>query len=246
MRFVVVLAVCLGLGCGKPSESAPPAPVAPPVVTVAGTATIVGKVTFRGVAPKLNPLKMAADPFCESTHGGTVANEELLVNADGALRNVFVYIKAGINGSYPAPKEPVVLDQSGCLYRPRVQGMQTGQTLLIRNSDDTLHNIHALGENNPAFNVGQPARGMESKKVLAQPEVMLRFKCDVHPWMSGYIGVVPHPFYAVTSDAGQFTLKALPSGTYVVEAWHEKLGTQTANVTVADGEAKTLEFTFAP
>jgi hypothetical protein len=167
-----------------------------------------------------------------------------LVNADGTLRNVFVYVKQGVTGKYPAPKDSAVIDQSGCLYRPRVQGMLVGQPLLIRNSDDTLHNIHCLAEQNAAFNLGQPARGMESRKSFTQPEVMMRFKCDVHPWMTAYIGVLEHPFFAVTGDGGTFKLEKLPAGQYVIEAWHEKYGAQQQTVNVADSEAKTIAFEF--
>lgn len=246
MKTLLAGLLVLAIGCSKPVEEPPAPPSAVPVAATTGTASITGKVTYRGDAPKLNPIKMAADPYCASTHSATVANEELLVNADGTLRNVFVYVKEGITGTYPPPTTPAVLDQAGCLYRPRVQGMQVGQPLLIRNSDDTLHNVHALGDKNPAFNLGQPVRGMEQKKVFTQPEVMLRFKCDVHPWMSAYLGIVAHPFFATTGEAGTFTLKNLPAGKYILEACHEKLGTQTQTVQIADGETKAVELSFAP
>ncbi|MCG3148720.1 MAG: hypothetical protein PCFJNLEI_02165 [Verrucomicrobiae bacterium] len=246
MKIFLTGFLLLVIGCGKPSEPPAAAPLATPAQPAPpGTAVITGKVTYRGDAPRLSPLRMTADPYCESTHSGTAPNsEEILVNADGTLRNVFVYVKEGIRGTYPPPAAPVILDQLGCLYRPRVQGLQIGQTLLIRNSDDTLHNVHALADKNPAFNLGQPSRGMEAKKVFTKPEVMLRFKCDVHPWMSAYLGIVAHPFHATTGDGGVFTLKNLPAGKYVVEAWHEKLGTQTLTLELADGETKPVELAF--
>ena len=246
MRIVVALAGCLMLGCGKPSE---PPPSSTPVVPAAeqfGTSAITGQIVFKGQAPKPATIQMNADPYCESTHSSQVTGEEVVLNADGTLRNVFVYVKQGLPGVYPSPKEPAVIDQNGCTYRPRVQGMQVGQPLLIRNSDDTLHNIHCLAEQNAAFNLGQPARGMESKKVFTRPEVMMRFKCDVHPWMSAYIGVLEHPFFAVTGDGGAFKLEKLPAGQYLIEAWHEKYGTQQQTVTVAKDEAKAITFEFAP
>ena len=167
------------------------------------------------------------------------------MNDDGTLRNVFVYIKQGLmNRKFVPPREPVLLDQNGCMYRPHVQGIQVGQPLLIRNSDDTLHNIHALAEKNDAFNLGQPNRGMESKKAFSKPEVLIRFKCDVHPWMSCYLGVLDHPYFAVTGDGGAFNLANVPAGDYVVEALHEKFGTQTAAVHLDKDETKTIEFVF--
>jgi hypothetical protein len=246
MKLWLFVGLTFAIGCGKPSEpgQSTPSPSAGEPAPVAGAATITGKVAYRGDAPNLSPLKLAADPYCDSMHSGKVVTEDLLVNADGTLRNVFVYVKTGITGSYPPPTMPVVLDQTGCLYRPRVQGLQTGQVLIIRNSDDTLHNVHALGDQNPAFNLGQPMRGMESKKVFTKSEVMLRFKCDVHPWMTAYLGVVSHPFHATTGENGAFTLKNLPAGKFTLEAVHEKLGTKAVEVTLAEGEAKTLEFVF--
>lgn len=236
--------LALALGCSKPAETEPLPAAVPAPVPATGNATITGKITYRGDAPRLNPLRMNADPYCASMHSQNVVNEDVLVNPDGTLRDVFVYVKTGITGTYPPPVTPAILDQAGCLYKPRVQGLQTGQPLLIRNSDDTLHNIHALADQNPAFNLGQPARGMEAKKIFTKPEVMLRFKCDVHPWMTAYLGIVLHPFHATTGDAGTFTLKNLPAGKYTVEAWHEKLGTKTVEVIVADAETNTLEVVF--
>ncbi|HUK83345.1 MAG TPA: carboxypeptidase regulatory-like domain-containing protein [Verrucomicrobiae bacterium] len=204
-----------------------------------------GRVVFKGSVPPPSPIKLGADPVCEAAHEGKLFTEDVLVNDDGTLRNVFVYIKQGLTGrKFSPPHEPVVLDQSGCLYHPHVQGIQVGQPLLIRNSDDTLHNIHALTEKNDAFNLGQPMRGMESRKMFTKPEVMIHFKCDVHPWMSCYLGVLDHPFFAVTGDGGTFALTNVPAGDYIVEAWHEKVGTQTANVHVDKDETKTIDFTF--
>jgi len=247
MRFVVavVVAALLAGGCGKSSETPAPAPVARVPSEPVGTGIMSGRVVFKGSVPPPSPIKLGADPVCEAAHEGKLFTEDVLVNDDGTLRNVFVYIKQGLTGrKFSPPHEPVVLDQSGCLYHPHVQGIQVGQPLLIRNSDDTLHNIHALTEKNDAFNLGQPMRGMESRKMFTKPEVMIHFKCDVHPWMSCYLGVLDHPFFAVTGDGGTFALTNVPAGDYIVEAWHEKFGTQTANVHVDKDETKTIDFTF--
>lgn len=238
----------LVVGCGKPGETPPPPPTAPevPAAEPFGASAITGRVVFKGDAPRPGTIKMTADPYCETAHGGTVSSQEVLVNTNGTLRNVFVYVKQGLAGRYPAPKQPAVLDQHGCLYQPRVQGIHVGQPLLIRNSDDTLHNVQCLAEKNPPFNIGQPTRGFESRKVFPQPEIMIRFKCDVHSWMTAYLGVLDHPFFAVTGADGAFALEKLPAGQYVIEAWHEKYGARQQTVTVAAGETRTIEFEFSP
>lgn len=209
-----------------------------------GTASVSGMVRFKGSAPKLGKIQMAADPICKAQHAKPVEADEVIVNPNQTLKNVFVYVKEGAE-AYTAPKDPVVLDQVGCLYEPHVLGVQVGQPVEIKNSDPTLHNVHALPQINEGFNFGQANKGMTTTKTFSKPEVMIPVKCDVHSWMKSYIGVVNHPFYSVTGSDGSFSLKGLPAGTYTVEAWHEKYGTQTAQVTVADGESKTLEFTFA-
>lgn len=217
-----------------------------PGVQAADSASISGKVVFQGDAPKAKKIKMDADPKCAEMHADEPAtSQEVIVNDNGTLRNVFIYVKSGLAGkTYEPPKEPVEIDQQGCMYHPRVFGMQAKQPLLIKNNDDTLHNIHAMPTENKEFNIGQPNKGMETKRTFATPEVMVKFKCDVHPWMAAYVGVVDNPFYGVTGEDGTFSLKGLPAGEYVVEAWHEKYGTQTQTVKVGDGEAKTVDFTF--
>ena len=155
-------------------------------------------------------------------------------------------MKEGLGGGYAAPAESHLLDQQGCQYRPHVSGMMTGQKLVIRNSDPTLHNVHAMPQVNKEFNQGQPFQGMELEHVFDQPEVMIRFKCDVHPWMSSYMAVLDHPFFGVSGDDGSFSIAGLPAGDYVLEAWHEELGTRTSSVTVgADGSAE-VRFDFSP
>jgi len=211
----------------------------------ADTASISGKIAFEGDAPKAKKLKMDADPQCAAMHGDKAAvSEEVVVNANGTLKNVFVYVKSGVTGTFEAPKTPVTIDQHGCTYTPHVFGMQVKQLLLIKNSDDTLHNIHALPNANKEFNKGQPAGSAELKTTFTQRDVMVKFKCDVHPWMTSYVGVLEHPFFAVSGDDGTFSIKNLPAGDYEVEAWHEKFGTKTAKVKVGAGEAKTSDFSF--
>ena len=146
--------------------------------------------------------------------------------------------------SFTVPSEAVVLDQKGCIYTPRVLGVRVGQTIEIVNSDPTLQNVHAVPLANQEFNKGQPFQGMRERQVFTVAEVPVRFMCNVHGWMAPYVGVVPHPFFAVTDEAGRFELKGLPPGTYTIEAWHEKFGRQTETVTVAERQTQTTSFTF--
>ena len=210
-------------------------------------ATLTGKVTFEGQAPAAVKLKMDADPHCKIQHPEGMINDEVIVNPNNTLKNVFVYVKEGLPAGkkFDAPKEAVVFDQKGCQYSPKVFGIQAGQPLEIINSDDTLHNVHALPAKSAPFNLGMPIKGMKLKKNFSAPEVMVKIKCEVHPWMHAYAGVLDHPFFAVTQDSGSFEIKNLPPGRYVVEAWHEKYGAQTQNVTVAaEGETQELSFQY--
>ncbi len=217
-----------------------------PDTAAADTATINGKVVFDNGAPKMKRIKMDADPYCADSHFDEPArSQEVVVNDNGTLKNVFVYIKGGLEGkSYTPPAEAVELHQEGCIYKPRVFGMMAKQKLVIHNDDDTLHNVHALPKNSKEFNIGQPNQGMKTTRTFATPEIMVKFKCDVHPWMAAYVGVLDHPFHSVSSDEGAFEIANLPAGDYELAAWHEKLGEQTQKITVADGGTASVEFTF--
>ncbi len=207
--------------------------------------SITGKVNFSGTPSANEKLSMDADPVCASLHTGPVYAETVLVNENGTLRNVFVYVKDGLEGqTFPAPSVPATIDQKGCQYTPHVFGIQAGQPLEILNSDNTLHNIHSLASQSKPFNLGMPLQGMKLTKKFEKPEIMVKMKCDVHPWMSAYIGVLEHPFYGVTDREGTFEIKDLAAGDYTIEAWHEKYGAQTQKVTVGEGVAS-AEFTFA-
>ena len=165
---------------------------------------LTGTVKLEGQAPGAKKIKMDADPFCAEQHADTPAKtEEVIVNENGTLRNVFVYVKTGLEGkTFEPPKAPVEISQHGCMYKPRVFGMQAKQPLKIKNDDDTLHNVHALPAKSKEFNIGQPNKGMETTRTFAEPEVMVKFKCDVHPWMAAYVGVLPHPFFSTTGGDG--------------------------------------------
>lgn len=206
--------------------------------------SVKGKTTFAGDPPQRRQIQMSADPKCEAANPGGRLGDVYLISG-GALQNVFVYVKDGLTGkTFPVPSEPAEIDQKGCMYSPHVLGIMVGQELVIKNGDDTLHNVHALPEKSKQFNNAMPMKDMVIKKKFTAPEVMVRFKCDVHPWMSAFIGVLDNPFYAVSGADGTFEIKNLPAGSYTIEAWHEAAGTQTQQVTVTDDGSATADFTF--
>jgi len=210
--------------------------------------TITGKIKFTGTPPRNASIDMSEEAACKAKYKTNPPAEETVVTGPaGALANVFVYVREGLPaGAKPqAPATPVVLDQDGCRYNPHVLGIMVGQGLEIRNSDPVLHNIKAIAKKNRPFNVSQPTAGMKTVRTFSAPEVMVNLECNVHGWMKAYVGVRPDPFYAVTGPDGGFSIKGLPPGTYTIEAWHEKFGTQTATVTVTGTESKTANFTFA-
>ena len=211
----------------------------------ADAATVTGVVKFQGAPPAMPAIQMSADPYCASQHASApVKDEEVVVGPGGELANVFVYIK-NINGNYPPPSTPVVLDQHGCQYHPHMIPIQVGQPLQIKNSDATLHNIHALPVVNSQFNEGQPVQGMVSTKKLDKAEITpFKVKCDVHGWMKAWMAVMPNPFYSVSQSNGTFTISNLPPGQYTIVAWHEKYGPQEQQITVGPKESKTVDFTY--
>lgn len=203
-----------------------------------------GKVLFEGTVPAPAPIKLDSDPNCAREQPNGLLPDNLVQN-NGGLDNVFVYVKDGLTGYYfDPPSEPARLDQKGCRYTPHVLGVRVGQPLEISNSDATVHNVHGMARANREFNFSQPLPNLKNTATFTAPEVMVHFKCNVHGWMEAYVGVLPHPYFAVTAGGGAFELKNLPPGTYTIEAWHEKLGTATQSVTVAAKDAKTVTFTF--
>ncbi len=208
--------------------------------------TVNGTVTFDGKVPTLKPLAMDADPVCAKKHSAPVPNEALVLGNGNTMGNILVWVSKGLPAgkTWPAPKNPVVLDQNGCVYKPHVMGIMVGQTYKILNSDGVLHNIHTLPKVNPSFNKGMPPTLKEATTVFNKPEDVFHIKCDVHPWMSAYIAVFTHPFFSATGTDGKFTISGLDPGTYEITAWHEKLGPQTSSVTVGANETKTQNFKF--
>ena len=248
LRFWAVVCLAAGLlvgGCGgaEPTPaSTPPADAKRVDTSVAGI--VAGRATYEGAMPESASINLESDPACVRQHPTGLKLDTIVVN-NGGLDNVFVYVKDGLGNYYfDTPTTPVTLDQKGCTYSPHVFGVRTGQPLEIVNSDPTLHNVNAMARVNQGFNLGQALQGIKNAKVFTAPEVMVRIKCDVHGWMNAYAGVLNHPYFAVTANGGAFELKDLPAGTYTIEAWHEKLGTETQSVTLAAKETKNISFTF--
>ena len=207
---------------------------------------ITGTVTYTGKVPSLKPVAMDADPGCAAKHSAPVQNEMLTLGPGNTLANVMVRVKSPVPAGGAAPAKAAVIDQNGCQYHPHVLGVMVNQQLMIKNSDGLLHNVHALPKVNTPFNMAMPANRTEADTKFGKEEGMFLVKCDVHPWMSAYVGVFSHPYFAVSGKDGKFSLPPIAPGTYEIEAWHEKMGTKTGSVTVADGKPATIDFSFAP
>jgi plastocyanin len=207
--------------------------------------TIRGHVILAGKAPGNAVIRMGMDPKCSALNAGKrVLQESALVTADGSVANVFVRLE----GTFPktaVPTQPVVIDQRACVYRPRVVGMRVGQTLQIKNDDDLLHNVHSSSAVGNSFNVGQPKAGIVYSFTPKAEEMMLPLGCDVHRWMVAYIGIVSHPYFAVSGDDGMFEIDKVPVGTYTIKTWHERFGEMVKKVTVRPGAPATIDFSYS-
>ena len=247
MRRLLPVTVLILFACGEsPGAGEGAAEGTGEVSGPRGQANIVGLVNFTGTAPTNPVIDMSDEPQCVAMHGGSPVNPQVVVS-DGKLANVFVYVKGGLpdDASYGPPSAAVLLDQTGCLYSPRVFGVMAGQPIEIRNSDSTQHNIRAVPTEQRGFNISQPRAGISMKRTFKTPEVMVPFECNVHGWMHAYAGVMEHPFFATSGGDGAFTIEQLPAGTYELEAWHERFGTLTTTVTVLESGDVTVEFTFS-
>jgi plastocyanin len=208
----------------------------------ADTGSIKGTVKLKGAAPKAEEINMKSDPFC-AKH--TAKDESIVADGKGGLKNVVIRLAKGVTGAPVAPTTDVVLDQNGCAYTPRVAVAVAGQQILIKNSDMTLHNVHTYKGPATLFNQAQPQGFPALKKKFAKSGDIVKFKCDVHPWMTGWVVVVENSFFAVSGADGAFTIDNVPAGKYTVEYWHEKLGTQTVDVEVKAGKPADLKLEMA-
>jgi plastocyanin len=206
--------------------------------------SVVGRVKFQGTLPQPAKLSMNADPSCAKLHPGPAMSQDFMAGSDNALGNVIVFISDGLGSrTFDVPTQEVSFEQKGCEYAPHVVALRANQKLKMINSDTTTHNVHPIPANNREWNKAEPA-GSTMEESFPREEIAIPVKCNVHPWMKSYIAVFKHPYFAVTGKDGSFQLPNLPPGEYTVEAWHEKLGTMTQKITVAAGEAKTVDFTF--
>jgi plastocyanin len=249
MKRALICTAVIVLGCGGKQEAASSNEETKGAAAQAsgpqGNASVTGTVSFTGTAPANPPIDMSEEAACKAKHPGAVTDPQVVVK-DGKVANVLVYVKTGLppNATYTPSTQPATIDQNGCLYHPRTFAVMTGQPIEIKNSDPVLHNIKAVPKLNRGFNISQPSQGMKTTRRFDKPEMLVPIECNVHSWMHAHIGVLPHPFFATTSDDGTFKITGLPPGTYQIEAWHEKLGTRTMSVTVGDGESKTADFNF--
>lgn len=236
--LTVALAVAVGCSSGdsEPPKRGPVTPLDP-----ATTGTIVGKVLFQGTPPAPSRLQIKGDPACAAE---PATAEDLLVH-EGLVENAFVYLKDGLGDRvFELPKESVTIDQKACRYIPHVVGAQTGQEILFLNSDPTLHNVHTQPKLSSAVNFGMGVKGSKRPIRINKSEVMVTVKCDVHPWMRAFIGVLDHPYFAVTGADGLFRLEKVPAGTYTIEAWHERFGQREIKVTLAPQGTAEIELRF--
>jgi Carboxypeptidase regulatory-like domain len=247
----IIATTMLMFGCSSekaPETTEPTATTNAPTGTPVDEATVgsvTGKINFTGTKPKLAVIHMDQDPVCVSKHKSAAHVEDGEVNDSGTVPNVFVYVKEGADKyAWPTPTDAVTLDQDGCMYKPHVLGVQVDQTLHVISTDATTHNIHPQPKDNREWNESQAPGAAPLDKKFARAEIMIPVKCNQHPWMKAYIGVVKNPLFAVSGADGTYTIKGLPPGDYTIEAWTPTFGTQEQKVTVAPKESKTLDFSF--
>jgi hypothetical protein len=254
----MALLLCLSLACGKKAEDSGEANDNSNGGATAGTkyaatgneGTITGKTSFTGTAPEPKKIDTSADAVCAQKNPNAVTEDTVV--KDGKVANVFVYIKDGTTAdgkkigdfTFDAPTTAANLDQNGCHYKPHVLGVQTNQKISITNSDPTQHNIHPTPKNNPEWNQSQGSGAPPIEKSFAKSEVLIPVKCNQHPWMKAYIGVLKHPFFAVTKEDGTYTIPGVPPGKYTVVAWHEKFGEKNMEVTVPSKGSATADYSF--
>jgi Carboxypeptidase regulatory-like domain len=244
-----VLSLCIALavaGCSKKESqesSEPPAPTA--VVDPSTAGSITGTVKLEGAPPAFKPIDMSAEATCVQANPSPVVPPIVVTGPHDALANAVVYVKSGL-GSYrfDTPSTPVVLDQKGCMYEPRVLAMMVSQPFEVHNEDQTIHNVHPMPRENKPWNKSEPVGDPPIQATFTKPELAIPVACNIHPWMRAFLFVFAHPYFDITSKSGEFALRNLPPGTYTIEAWQERFGAQDQTVTIGPTETKSIEFTF--
>jgi len=246
MRYRMPLIVFLFLISLRLSVAQTPSEAAEkPLYNATGNeATLTGTINVTGTIPKPSRIDMSADPVCVKTN--IKPQTEWLLVSENKLQNAFVYVKGNPLQDYrfAVPDSDVVLVQRNCQYSPRVLGLRIGQQLQIVNADQTVHNVHPTPKVNPEWNYSHPPDAPPMVKTFARAEVLIPFKDNQHPWEKAYIAVMSHPFFAVSDESGRFEIRGLPPGTYTLVVWHERLGEQELEITIAPGEIRNADFTF--
>ena len=253
LRTLGALTLSSLIACGGSSkESAKPVKKAPKIartisIDPATVGSVRGVVLFEGEKPTQHRITFSGAAICSTVHDGPVYKQHILVN-DGKLQNVFLHIRKGHEALIlpPAPTGEVEIDQKGCIYTPHITAIRLGQKLTFINSDELLHNVNVDPSENRGSNYAMPRLRQRKSRKFSRPEVMIPIKCDVHPWMEAWVGVMNHPFYSISTADGSYEIKGLPPGEYELEAWHERLGVQSSKITVKANEAFEAGFTFKP
>jgi len=238
---IILLLFAVTLTWGQPESQATKKPYQP----IGSEGYVTGTVSLIGTPPRATRIDMSADPACYEHNPNP--RTKFFVVEDGRLADVLIYVKAGtaLNGlSFETPATNVVLDQRGCFYVPRVLGLQVNQTLEIRNSDNTVQNVHPTPKNNPDANRSQRPSSDPLMLRFAHAEIVIPFKDNQHPWKKAYVGVFAHPFFAVSNRQGEFTIAGLPPGDYTIAAWHEQFGEKTFEVKVYPRSTQSLDIKF--
>jgi plastocyanin len=239
LNFLLVVALTLTI-CISSQHLVKAGASAPAASTGAGA--VKGVVKFEGTLPKAKPISMVADPSCAKQHPGPVPAGEIIADSRGGLQNALVFVSDGLGAqTFDPPTEPVVISQKGCMYEPRLLAVRANQPIEVVNNDPTLHNIHPTPANNREWNKAEPP-GSKVEEAFAREEIAIPVKCNIHPWMRGYIAVLKNPYFAVTRQDGSFDLPNLPPGTYTIKVWHEKLGTATQTITIGANQTKEISF----
>ncbi len=260
LLIVVMAWVCpVGLHAADEASSIEPAQQSQPNIggildaSPQTTGTVRGKVKFVGTKLPRKPVDLSTDAHCAKAAAEPPLSEAYVWGDDDTLQNVLVYVVSGIDPkaltALPAPG-PVTLDQIACRFVPHVLAVRMDQPVIVRNGDDTLHNIRTLPNANTAMNLGQPTQGHRHTVRFSKPELGLLVKCDVHPWMNAVVHVMEHPFFAVTAQAGTFEIRGLPPGQYELASWHELRAfvsdQQRYSFTVTAGQTTEITVTFSP